>query len=378
LRISVLAYQLRVGGALSVGRNVVAALARVADDHEYQFILPAGAGYEDLPKPSCASCVYYRRPAGAIGQLWFEGFHVPGLVRAFSPQVVWGMANSALRRPQAKQAILFHKPQFIYGPEQTRLETRWIRWRNELARRRLRAHLKSTQLVFCQTSVAAERFRRCFDYGGRIAIMPNAVSRQSRAGSPQERPAALRSRAGRFTLFCLTRYYAHKNLEALCETFERHGEALRDVAVVLTIAPGQHPRAALLLERIARPGLREHFINVGPLRQDELAAYYAHTDGLILPTLLESFSGSYLEAMQFGRPILTSDFDFAREVCGPAALYFDPFDPADICRAIRELRDHPERATALIEAGQTRLRTYVRDWDAIVRDAVGELCAIAG
>ena len=32
-----------------------------------------------------------------------------------------------------------------------------------------------------------------------------------------------------------------------------------------------------------------------------------------MPTLLESFSGTYVESMYFEKPILTSDLDFAKK-----------------------------------------------------------------
>jgi glycosyltransferase involved in cell wall biosynthesis len=47
--------------------------------------------------------------------------------------------------------------------------------------------------------------------------------------------------------------------------------------------------------------------------------------------------------MHLGTPILTSDLDFAREVCGEAAVYFSPWDPDAMATAIERLRDEPGR-----------------------------------
>jgi glycosyltransferase involved in cell wall biosynthesis len=373
MRIAILAYPLRVAGGLSVGRNVIAALSRVADQHEYLLLMPAGVGYEQAPKPSHCEAHYYARTRGALGQALYEWREAPRLTRAFRPDVVWGLGNFGFRRPGAKQAILFHKPQFIYEPRYTRVELPGIRLRNALARGRLLRSLPATQLVFCQTKTAAERFRRFLGYRGEIALMPNAVSRFAMGDAAGPPPAVFERLRGRFTLFCLTKYYAHKNLEAFVELFQRRRDELRDVSVLLTITAAQHPRAPRFVRTISAPELREHIVNVGPVEQRDLAAYYGASDGLILPTLLESFSGTYLEAMQFRRPILTSDMDFARDVCGAAAEYFDPFDPGSICAAIRRVRDSAERRAELIAAGAERLERFVRDWDSIVAEAVGAL-----
>ena len=53
-----------------------------------------------------------------------------------------------------------------------------------------------------------------------------------------------------------------------------------------------------------------------------------------MPTLLESFSGTYVEAMYHNKPIFTSDLDFAKAVCKEGAFYFNPFDEKDILETI--------------------------------------------
>ncbi len=376
MRIAVIAYPLRVAGGLSVGRNVVAALGRVADQHEYLLLMPAGVGYEATPKPGLCECEYFVRRGGPFGQWWYEQRSVPGRIHAFRPDVVWGLGNFGLRDPRAAQAILFHKPQFIYEPRYTRVEVFHSRLANGFARRRLLRSLPATQLVFCQTQTAAERFRRFLGYTGDIAIMPNAVSRFVTADVPPAAPAVFERLRGRFVLFCLTKFYGHKNLEIFPEVFRRHADALRNVSVIFTVRADQHSRAGAFLRAIETPELRDHLVNVGPVEQHELAGYYGHSQGLILPTLLESFSGTYLEAMQYRRPILTSDLDFARDVCGDAAEYFDPFDPAAVRDAILRVRDSSDRRDELVRLGQHRLNTMVRSWDEIVKSAVDRLAAL--
>jgi len=61
---------------------------------------------------------------------------------------------------------------------------------------------------------------------------------------------------------------------------------------------------------------------------------YAQSDALLMPTLLESFSGTYVEAMFHKIVILTSKLDFAEDVCGESAFYFDPTSPEDILASI--------------------------------------------
>ena len=77
-----------------------------------------------------------------------------------------------------------------------------------------------------------------------------------------------------------------------------------------------------------------------------------------MPTLLESFSIVYLEAMHYRLPILTSDMWFSRSVCGNAAKYFDPFDAQEILSSVEEIFLDESKRSALVEAGVHRLETF--------------------
>jgi len=212
-----------------------------------------------------------------------------------------------------------------------------------------------------------------FHFSGLICIFPNAVSQFAQPPVSPAIPKPLRPYRDRFRLFVLTRYYPHKNLEALVDMYAAFADELRDALCVLTIDGSQHPRAPRLLEQIRRLGLNDLILNVGPLPQEELAEYYLACDALLLPTLLESFSGTYLEAMHFGRPILTSDLDFAREVCADAAMYFDPWQPVTIKDAIVRLRDDEALRKDLVARGQARLQQTFRSWGEVVSKALSDL-----
>lgn len=401
MRIAILAHNLRVAGGLSVGLNIVSSLARVGSQHDYLLVLPAGVGYEAGARPARSECAFFRRRWGSLGQAWFNEFTLPRLVRSFQPDVVWALGNYGLARPGAPQAILIHQPQLVYDPREQKTR-RWSMTRSiRYVRRQLERSLPATQLVFCQTRTMATRFERVFGAlapAARVELLPNAVSEHVMRGAapadalvaggePSAPPAvaeqprvppAVAERPGKFVLFALTRYYPHKNLELLADAFGQFREALRGVVVLLTIARTQHRGAARLLDRIERENLGEHLVNVGPLAQSELAAYYAHCGALVLPTVLESFSGTYVEAMRLGCPILTSDMDFAREVCGDAAIYFDPSSPAGLRDAILRLRDGGAALrAALADLGRRQLAGMANQWDPMVAAALGKLTGIA-
>jgi len=103
---------------------------------------------------------------------------------------------------------------------------------------------------------------------------------------------------------------------------------------------------------------KDYIINIGPIEQAACPSVYSQADALFAPTLLETFSASYPEAMKMKKPILTSNYSFAKDICKDAALYFDPLDPEDIAKKIKQLIEDKSLQNELIEKGTKRLQEF--------------------
>lgn len=374
LRIAVIAHALRAGGGLSAGQSLIASLSSVMPAHTYLFVMPELDEYRSIPIDSAKhQTVFYRRRGGHVGRHLFDMFRLPKIVRQFEPDVILALGNRGICRPPCTQAVLCRDAHLFYpfrhfGRELLRVKAmavyhKWL----------LKRELRHTQLLFCQTEVARKRLKDTFDYSGRVAVCGNAVSLETFQVAACDIPSPLAGLQDKMKLFCLARYYPQKNLETIVEMFERFGDELDDVVVMITIAADQHPRAGRLLARIQRAGLGDRIINVGVLSQKEIAAYYRHCQALLLPTLLESFTRTYLEAMHFGMPIVTSDLDFAHEICGDAAVYFDPWNAEAMKSTIVRLKNSPELGQDLLSKGTVRLQSHFLSWDRIAQSMLANL-----
>lgn len=149
-----------------------------------------------------------------------------------------------------------------------------------------------------------------------------------------------------YNLFTLSAYYESKNLEIINEvTKVLRNKSDKLFQFYLTIEND------IFLKLFSK---NDRVFNLGPQPVENGPKLYYKYDALFLPTLLETFSASYPEAMKMKKPIITSNLDFAIEVCGNAAMYFNPLDPNDIAEKIINTFN-TEIKEKLIKNGQNRL-----------------------
>lgn len=379
MRIAVIAHALRTAGGLVVGQGLIASMIDSAPQHEYCFIVPEMVGYEEICSRAHGSITHSIPPMNAFQRLNFDLNRIPKLIDPFGPDVVLALdSGHALRKSPWPQAIFVHEAHLFYPKRHFGPMTFENRLRHAYLELHFKRSLSSAQVLFVQTHVVAERIRTKYFYAGEISVCGAATSTllQTPIKSQLPMPSKFRPFASRFKLFYPTRYYPHKNLEQIVEIFRLYRHELSDVVVFLTIDVDQHPNVPSLLRRIDEWDLADQVINLGELQHEAIGVYYRHSDGLLMPTLLETFGIPYIEAMELGLPVTTSDVDFAHELCGDAAVYFDPWDTASIKEAILRLRDDEDLRTELTRAGQKRIGN-ARSWPDVATEVVEKLEAIA-
>jgi glycosyltransferase involved in cell wall biosynthesis len=119
----------------------------------------------------------------------------------------------------------------------------------------------------------------------------------------------------------------------------------------------------------AQAGLAEgELVFSGQVDDSELAALYAQSKAVAFPSWHEGFGLPILEAMLFGKAVVSSNRSSMPEVVGNSEALFDPHDPADIAKAVeRVLTDTSFRET--LEANAP-LRIAAFTWERSARLAL--------
>lgn len=355
MKIAVVAHNLRTGGGLAVGRSIVSTLLKIAPAHDYLIVVPEGCDYIPVEVPAGAKFVEVSSQSILARMIW-EKRHFYRLLNDFDPDWLWGLGNLAYPAVKCRQSILMHNAHRIFYHKGYRHSVSLLRRTIEgYLDWKLRHDMKFVDRVYCQTKImrdgVCERFNLPIE---RTGLCPNAVNLDfvRTTGVPPELTPYYKKK---FILFVPTRYYPAKNLEILIDTYVKHREKLADTLCVMLVAEDQGLGAERFVKQVRQEKLEEQLLCIGGRPQEMMPQFYFAADAMMLPTDLESFSGSYIEAMLFERPILTSNLGFATELCGNAAVYFDQRDPDDVCRAILQLKENENLRRELVQFGSERI-----------------------
>ena len=145
-----------------------------------------------------------------------------------------------------------------------------------------------------------------------------------------------------------------------------HNHPNKNIAIINEIIPlldkNLNIKFVLTIDEISYhslfPNQPKQIINIGPVSQKSCPSIYEQCDALFAPTLLETFSAVYPEAMKMRKPILTSNYSFAKDICQDAALYFEPLKPKEIAEKIVKFIHNKKLQEELVAKGEERLKTF--------------------
>lgn len=313
-------------GGLTVLKNFVSKYLEENDANEMILVPPKGVDYNwkcnviDVPRIYRNNFIFYF--------LFLKSY-----IRKNEIQSVLNFSDIPLGIGD-KEVYYFDWPYLIYpaSPVWSRMNLK------DLIFRKLKAliityRISRCKLVVTQTFTARSRLNNMFNQINLSDPVPNGIDSTGNASNSD----IVISGEG-FKFFVLTRYYPHKNLEVLIEVAEIFREKMFNCQFIMTLDMAEKA-VEEFFSKIQAKKLSSYFINLGTIDNDDVSKVYSQIDALVLPTLLESFSGTYIDAMYRGKDIFTSDIDFAREICGDAAAYFDPLSSIDIAQKLLNYRE---------------------------------------
>ncbi len=142
------------------------------------------------------------------------------------------------------------------------------------------------------------------------------------------------------------------------------------------VGPAYPPALARLKKTLDRVDPTGEFVRYsGNVPHAELHARYAEANLFLFASSCETFGQILTEAMFAGLPIACSNRSAMPELLGDAGVYFDPENPDDIARALRELIDSSDLRARLAKASFERVQGY--SWQRCAGETFGFLAEVA-
>lgn len=357
MKIIVNATTLVVGGGVQVGVSFIEKALCFVGEHEFLF-LTSEQVFQSLSlahRNDKRMVVLERSPAHPI-----YGFKVRRRIRSiesdFNPDIVYSIGFPSYICFKSQEVGRYTNPWEInseplpwhlYNTNFKKIKAKLgIVYRQLWAKR---ADYIETQTLSAKDGIAK---RIGFDLE-KIFVIPNSINRvftdssSNNVNQPVDHVA-----------FSLAAAYPHKNLaiipRVIRELLDSHSI---QVKFLLTLEDESELwREISELAELLNVG---HLVqNLGKLSLPQCLDVYESSSFVFLPTLLEIFSATYLEAMDVGIPIVTSDLEFAHDNCGSAALYFSPYSYKDAANTINRLLTDTALYNKLVLLGKEKLSTY--------------------
>ncbi len=285
-------------------------------------------GWERFASVTALPCEDSQR----LRRQWAEQVLLPRLARRIDADIVHSLASIAPIHPRARAIVTLHDVTFITTPTFGRLTTWGMSALVRAAARR------ADGLI---TGTAAAREEICATLGvdpARFTVIHHGHGHghgHERAHAlPATSAQAIRERynlgAARVVL-CVAAKRRHKNQELLIRAAR-----LLDQDVTIVLAGHPEPYELELRALADELGLRERVRFIDYVPDADLQGLWGVADCAAFPTLAEGFGIPVIEALSHGVPVAVSNIPVLREIGGGLPHYFDPHDPNDAARAVKD------------------------------------------
>ena len=102
----------------------------------------------------------------------------------------------------------------------------------------------------------------------------------------------------------------------------------------------------------------KNIIFIGNISYPKIKKYYLLSNFVYVPSYLETFSATYLEAFSTSRPLIVNNSSFAIDICKDAAMYVNPYDYSTTSLNFIDLAQSPSNQSRLVKNGRALLQRY--------------------
>ena len=338
------ASNLKQGGGIQVAQSVCGELHKYCQ-HQFVVVASSTLDLSHVQHTENVQVITYDMPLKVTTLLFGRDKFLDGIVTNKNINVVLTVFGPSIWRPRVPHLCGFARAQLLLKVKGYRVSLKerlmhaiW-KW----------AFRNSSDTFYTENAYISDMLPKLIK-GAKVYTVTNYYNQVYDQPERWKRSVALPLFNG-VTCLSVSNHYIHKNFEIMIESARYLKASHPDFKFrfVLTFDAAEMP---------VPEDVREHFLFIGKVDVSECPYLYEQADIMFMPTLMECFTATYPEAMRMEVPIVTTDLEFARGLCGDAACYYSALDAKAAAEAIYKVATDEPYRNKLVENGKKQLLTY--------------------
>ena len=347
---------LKVGGGLQVADSVCRQLFRFPQHHFVCVLSTKLSGLKDqLDKINNIEVVTYDIQNGFLNLALGRDAFLDALVSEFHVDAVLTIFGPSRWRPQVPHLCGFARAQLLLTDSPY---YKMIGWKERLRYKVWKwGFRRSSKLFYTENPYISDMLPQLLGKDIKVYTVTNYYNQIFDEQDKWGRSYDLTPFDG-ITLLAIGNTGAHKNLSIAYDIVKTFQKVYPEMYIRFVLTVTEKAFLDMLHSEYDINLIREHFVFLGTVDVAECPHLYEQVDIMFMPTLMECFTATYPEAMRMEVPIVTTDLEFARGLCGDAACYYSAIDAKAAAEAIYKVATDKVYAKRLVENGKKQLLKY--------------------
>ncbi|WP_374855229.1 glycosyltransferase [Acinetobacter indicus] len=317
---------LYAGGGIQVGISFINDLSKLNLSNEYHIIQSCKMAEAFKKNDYPCNFIFYDLNVECEQSILVRAKQVKLLEDQIKPDCIFTLFGPSYHKSNFPKIVGFAIPHIIY-PESPFIKNLSLSKKIKnllMCKMKQYFFVKNADALVFETKDASKKFQKLSSFKNNY-VVSNTLNEVFLDKSKWERFTF--SDKDKLKILVVTANYPHKNLQIIPDIIRKliNDKKIENFEFVITLDKNE----------INFPDFCENYTQyLGKVSLNKLPSLYKQSTIVFIPTLLEVFSATYLEAMYMQKAIVASDMGFSRDICGDAAFYCDPTNIEDYSNAI--------------------------------------------
>jgi len=221
-------------------------------------------------------------------------------------------------------------------------------------------YIRRADFFIFQTNQSMQGFcRRFLIRKDKTAVIPNAIGNEFKEHFKAVNRSFIDT-SKTINIFCPAAAYPHKVIHLIpkiaSDLINVEGSNYKFKFIITIDKESKYYKQ--ILRNVRKLKIEESIENIGKYSYSDSIKLHEMADVIFVPSIVETFSASYLEAFAAKKTLIVADKNFAHDICKNGAVYVNPFNSNQTAQRISNLISNESLQADLVSEGNKILNQY--------------------